>query len=368
MSQVNTRVDYTLSATDAGASSAFAKLSKEMERSAAKASLFKQSASFAGNELDKFAKVGGIALIGRTLSNATEKALELRDAFKAGELSVSELGIELAKTIPILGDFVKAGSGIGKAIEQSIYGEADRFAASRENARDKIGNARMGFKDVAAQAAAASENIINPKKEANPKLKVFDEQLMRLKKEFDDAMTASMGTLGFYAETLAAQKEYDAAVKAVNAERAKATSALAVAEMKKGATAVTKFFETTSSGFQKLAQGLAEETSKRFAKQAELRARFAQEDEMDALEGRRDEIQNRLSNLSKARNYQTAQAMTDTGASSLIRAKASQPEDKNTRELQSQTKVLKSIDDQIKQLNREQKTRSRQEQVQEIFN
>src|SRR5687768_13054199 len=74
--------------------------------------------------------VAGITLIGRALSDASAKAVELKDAFNAGTIGAGELADQLARSVPILGQLYTAGRNLRElftgeqALTNAILAEA----------------------------------------------------------------------------------------------------------------------------------------------------------------------------------------------------------------------------------------------------
>lgn len=84
--------------------------------------------------------VGALSGLGRTLSEATAKALELSDAFKAGRISLGELVEQAARGVPVLGGFFQTGRNIREFFthEEAASRAADLAFAQAQQRSEKF--------------------------------------------------------------------------------------------------------------------------------------------------------------------------------------------------------------------------------------
>ncbi len=68
----------------------------------------------------------GIRLIAGELKQAADQAKALKDQFDAGEISANQLGVGLAKTVPIIGDIISAGESLS-----NLWASFDGIANSK---------------------------------------------------------------------------------------------------------------------------------------------------------------------------------------------------------------------------------------------
>lgn len=60
--------------------------------------------------------IAGVTILARILGNASEKAIELRDAFQAGKASAADVVDQIAKSLPLLGDVLTLAENISDLI------------------------------------------------------------------------------------------------------------------------------------------------------------------------------------------------------------------------------------------------------------
>jgi hypothetical protein len=102
--------------------------------------------------------VAGVALMGRFLNDATQKALELRDAMRSGKMHAGEAAMEIAKSIPVYGQFVQAGLGIHELITNEQADLADALA--RQTVQLKVRSDALKFQaDQVGREKAYREDI-----------------------------------------------------------------------------------------------------------------------------------------------------------------------------------------------------------------
>lgn len=144
------------------------------------------------------------SLIGNRIRNVTEEAIKLRDAFRAGKISMGELVEESAKLTPILGSWIAAGRNIrellsGEAAEAArITAEAEstnRFLDARKKILDEI-------KRIQADGANARDEIDRrrrregaPSDAARAEIDAAEEFRQRVETESKRAQDAKAGLI-----------------------------------------------------------------------------------------------------------------------------------------------------------------------------
>jgi hypothetical protein len=374
MSNVSNTVNYDLTAQDAGASSAFAKLGKQMEMAAAKAQILKDNAGFAGKELDKFAKIGGIALLGRGLADATEKAAKLVDEFRAGQVSIQEMGLELLKTVPIVGEFAKAGENIRNIFDPNMRAAKADEARAKEDTKniEHLGKVQAGIEKSLREARNQNRtsNIGVGGSEGDKAAESARQQFnknMELVKELEGGLRDAGIIGGKDFEKLEELKRtyentYSAALLAARVEDEKAR--LKIEED------IRKKEKERQEKLAKEAKERAEKMAKQFQEAENLRYRIVTEDRIESLGERRDLIEARIKGLKDLKDIplRTAKSFTDTGASALLAAKQPKSDDPTVKALRESNASLKSIDKEIKGVRTDAKNRDRAQDFQEIFN
>src|SRR4051794_33667944 len=80
--------------------------------------------------VNKLLQGGLVGYGGEKLAALAEKAVELKNKFHEGAMSATEIGVELAKGVPIIGSFVAAG----QSIRELFTGEAEEIRRINEEA------------------------------------------------------------------------------------------------------------------------------------------------------------------------------------------------------------------------------------------
>jgi hypothetical protein len=392
-----TKINYDITAADAGASAAFVKLGKQMEMAAAKAQMMKDQAGFLGKELDKFAKIGGIALLGRGLASATEKAAELVEQFQSGQVSIQEMGKELLKTIPIIGEFAKAGENLRMIFDPNMRAAAADEARAKEDtknienrgkAQDNISKALKDARaDYAKEIAAAGGDEGQKARDAarqefEKNMAGADELEKGLRdtgqvsgKEFDRIAGLKRTYANIYSAALLAARVEDENARLKIEEDIRKKEQERQEKLQKEAQERAKkqeeAFHDSVALSEKMDEKLKERAEKR-AKQAQdaenLRFKIVTEDRVEALELRKDTVEKRIERLKDTPLSRTAASFTDTGAGALLAAKQPKSDDPTVKALRESQVSLKSIDKEIKGLRTDSKTRERAQEYQEIFN
>jgi hypothetical protein len=394
MSRTNNTVNYDITAKDAGASSTFARISKEMEKSAAKSQLFGEKAGFFGNELNKFAKIGGIIVAARTLNQMADKTKEWSEQLAKGETTLGKISLELARQIPLFGQIIQAGEKLSFALDEVISpGAAARRAraSAQQSARDLSGDLGVGIGESVAGSAASAAAIreiirrqsvkslgsdagraslaATERAEANQAtLKAFDDRLDKLRTDAAKARAALVDYTSDYERIYALDRETREATLKIENDRLAVSRAQLKAETDLVAAQGQQRAALIAGGISALGAGLFEGFKQRAADAAALQSQFAREDRFGELGAEADSIRERMRRAALTPNGRTASAFSDTGASALLSANQSRADDPAVKELRVQTTKLKSIDDEIKKMRQDDKQRSRTEQTQEIFN
>jgi len=368
MSQVNTII-YPVKATDE-ASGVFAKIGNSLGGLNQQAkNTFGQSGAIGqfGKVLAGAGAIAGFALIGRQLEATTAKALELRDAFQAGSLSMGELVEQAAKSIPFIGSFVEAGRNIRELFTGEIA------AATKEL--------------IAFNAEAAKLNTINAKDNATRKLltdrpkDIAREQALLTAP--DDASRAKM-QLGFgLQDTVAGITAKRGEFLGNSGERKRQLDELQINERSLHDLRVKLIDDELAArkkadddarqskimGLVQDAREESERINERVRKEAEQRAglvkRYAEEDRVAGIEGQRDALGNIISDLErkKPRTGATAAAMTDIGRSGVLASMERRSSDPGMSVLKQSKLALDKINDTLKRIEAEAKQRDRMTQL-----
>ena len=115
--------------------------------------------------------IAGLTLGARALEEMTEKAAELADQFRHGEIAAGDLVEELAKATPVLGSIFKAG----RNIRGILFG--DNPEADAKRAQAVIVQATK-FQQLQKQAQRGREDVAGGDK--------FSKQITSARREFED--------------------------------------------------------------------------------------------------------------------------------------------------------------------------------------
>jgi hypothetical protein len=355
MSKTNSQVNYVLTANSAGAESAFGRLSKEIEKTNARAGMLKDAVGFAGKELDKFAKIGGLVLIGRELDRATEKAVELRNAFNAGTISAAEMAQQFVDTIPIVGQFAQAGRNIRELFTGEIAAATEALKEANSEMQNLV---KKNSDDIGARKAirtTAEETRFQVRREAATP---DGQARMDADKQRDDAMKALqeqsrklIATGGMRGEEFAAAKK---AIEDLHRQRMDQLDAEHAESLRLAAVAARKKAEVVEEAERKTAE-----------RQRRLVDQFATEDRVEGLETQRGEIADSLREMQsrQPRRGAAVSAVTDVGRGAVLAGMERRSADP-TLKLQSESKrKLEDIDKTLKAIAEEQKRRNRMNQL-----
>lgn len=136
--------------------------------------------------------VGGIALLTSALAQATAKAVELKDQFKAGKISIGEMLDELVATIPVIGQ----GWQLGRNFREILTGEV----AEARKLTDAFESGVKAMDALVVKSAALREEIAAAQK------------MLPLRLALSGAGPAEAGVIkavqGFYAQQDEIRKKY----------------------------------------------------------------------------------------------------------------------------------------------------------------
>ncbi len=367
MATENSKINYTVSATDAGASATFAKIGQSINQVGYDANkTFGESGPLGqmGKVLQGAGRIAGFAIIGRLMKDATEKALELRDALNSGAMSAAELAEETVKLIPIVGSFWQAGRNIKEMFTGEI--QAATAALKEANAEMKklferntkdIG-ARKFIKDTAERAR------FDQRREALPELEQrkldADKQRSDALRALDEQRRNLLATGGMRGEEYAEAKKaiedlHQQRMDALDAEHAEALRLAAVAARAVG-------------------QREEDAAKKRLETRRKIIAGFAEEDKRTELENRAEILNEGIRQLeaNQPRRGALADTVTDLGRSGQLAAMERRSADPNTGILSQSRKELAAISATLKAMQEDAKRRDREGRLREtgmpIFN
>ncbi|HQY89236.1 MAG TPA: hypothetical protein PK402_11300, partial [Tepidisphaeraceae bacterium] len=100
----------------------------------------------------------GLNMAGRVLEDVTGKAIELRDALDAGEITAGEMADELARSVPILGNIYSAGANIHELIT-GAQAELRRTLSVEQSIEDANLMQVRHWREIQSQISAAADEI-----------------------------------------------------------------------------------------------------------------------------------------------------------------------------------------------------------------
>lgn len=118
----------------------------------------------------KLAKMGGILFgvkyVLHQTSAMADEATRSSIAFRNGEMSATEMGVSLGKSVPLLGAFVEAGDSLGRAFRELRTGELAAFEKYKERYEAQLGYVSM-LKDLELKLAVQRKTGIDREIVAN---------------------------------------------------------------------------------------------------------------------------------------------------------------------------------------------------------
>lgn len=336
--------------------------------------------------------IAGMTALARVASNFADNAAKAQEAFEKGEISAREMRMELFKAAPIIGEWVKAGDSIGKWLDGTAARE--RRATARDSALWQVQNATEAAQGAGGLAQATGKAIADEiAKSLVNEFGTPQERLMQRRREEAAAGRARVGAFDTQASELTARvtaadsalqgmvsgftlsgdvarldrmrDALKASLKKIQAEKSKAVSAQATAELRRATEDVQDYFGSIFGAYKKVIDTAAYGSSRLI----DAKAGFAREDAVASLEQRRTELLDAIrGGQVKPSIGATASAFNDFGANALLAARSVKTDDPGVTVLKENQRTLKEIERQIKGMRDDARNRSRQEVIQSIVN
>ncbi len=140
--------------------------------------------------------VAGLNLVGKQLEHFSAKMLEIKEAAHSGAMSWQQMTREIAKSIPLVGNFIEAGGNFAElfvgrdAAENQLKTESERMAINKQIIEDNKKAHRQSL-DIAKfeQIMATGDlHLATVREEQLSKATEFDKQRLRLAFELTDEL------------------------------------------------------------------------------------------------------------------------------------------------------------------------------------